>query len=181
MAFKAVLDLSAEVTISLGGMNKKTGKANPKSVEGYYLGKKSIEDRKKKSGVSYIYILQTDKGNVGVWGKTDMDRKMLSVREGEMIRITHSGMAKTANGDMYKYTVEVDSENTIQVLGSSASSSSSSDEDSSSSPSYDYDEEIESSDEEDDEYLSQVASKASELAASERRAKAAALLSKNKK
>ena len=76
MAFKAVLDLNAEVTISLGGMNKKTGKANPKSVEGYYLGKKSIEDRKKKSGVSYIYILQTDKGNVGVWGKTDMDRKM---------------------------------------------------------------------------------------------------------
>jgi hypothetical protein len=177
MAFKAVLDLNAEVTISLGGINKKTGKANPKSVEGYYLGKKSIEDRKKKSGVSYIYILQTDKGNVGVWGKTDMDRKMLSVREGEMIRITHSGMAKTANGDMYKYTVEVDSENTIQVLGSSSVSSSSDDE----APSYDYDEELDSSNDEEDEEISYAASKASELAASERRAKAAALLSKNKK
>jgi hypothetical protein len=178
MAFKAVLDLNAEVTISLGGINKKTGKANPKSIEGYYLGKKAIEDRKKKSGVSYIYILQTDKGNVGVWGKTDMDRKILSVREGEMIRITHTGMAKTANGDMYKYSVEVDSDNTIEVLGSSSSSSSSSSNDDE-SPSYDYDEELDSNNE--DEEVSYAASKASELAASERRAKAAALLSKNKK
>lgn len=115
MAFKEVLDLNCEITVSLGGTNRKTNKPNPKSIEGYYLGKREVEDKKKKSGVSYIYALQTQKGNVGVWGKTDMDRKMSSVAPGTMIRITHSGMRQTPNGDMYVYKVEVDKDNTLDV------------------------------------------------------------------
>lgn len=115
MAFKEVLDLSCDTTISLGGMNKKTGKANPTKIEGYYLGKKEVEDRKKKSGISYIYAFQTPKGNIGVWGKTDLDRKMLCAPTGAMLRVTQSGIVPTPNGDMYKYKVEVDVDNTIDV------------------------------------------------------------------
>lgn len=116
MAFQEVADLSADTTISLGGVNKKTGKANPSKVEGYYLGSKKVADKKKKSGFSFIYILQNDKGNIGVWGKTDLDRKMQAAPVGAMVRITQSGMTPTPNGDMYKYQVAFDPENTITVL-----------------------------------------------------------------
>ena len=40
MGFQELNGLDADVTISLGGVNRKTGKPNPVKVEGYYLGKK---------------------------------------------------------------------------------------------------------------------------------------------
>jgi hypothetical protein len=115
MGFKEIQDLNADTTISLGGVNKKTNKPNPTKVEGYYLGKRQVESKKAKSGYAYLYIFQTPKGNLGVWGKTDLDRKMTAAVPGTMIRITQSGMLSTPNGDMYKFKVEVDSENTIEV------------------------------------------------------------------
>lgn len=122
MAFKEVNDLSCE-TISLGGVNKATGKPHPKQIEGYYLGKRQVEDKKKKkSGFSYIYVFQTAKGNLGVWGKTDLDRKMGSAEVGAMTRVTQNGTTPTPNGPMYKYKVEIDSENTIEVLDANSAS-----------------------------------------------------------
>lgn len=115
MAFQEIASLDADVTIALGGRNKKTNKDNPKSVEGYYLGSKEVRSPKSKTGFASIHILQTAKGNVGVWGKTDMDRKIKSVTPGTMIRVTHTGMQATPNGEMYKYSVEQDTDNTIDV------------------------------------------------------------------
>jgi hypothetical protein len=117
MAYKTVVELDADQTVSLGGQNKKTGKKNPIQVEGYYIGKKEVDSPKSKSGKAFLYILQTPKGNLGVWGKTDMDRKMKGAVPGHMLRITHTGMQATKNGEMYKYSVEFDSENTIEVTG----------------------------------------------------------------
>jgi hypothetical protein len=127
MSFKEVASLDCDTTISLGGVNKKLNKKNPLSVEGYYLGSKTIEDRKKKSGVSYIHVFQTATGNVGVWGKTDMDRKLKSVPAGTMSRVAFSGMRQTQNGDMYVYKVETDADNTIDVGDLSASAGTTSD------------------------------------------------------
>jgi len=120
MAFKTVNSLEADTTISLGGKNNKTNKVNPTSIEGYYLGNRQVEDKKKKSGVSFIYIFQTSKGNVGVWGKTDMDRKMSQTPVGVMTRVTSTGTRPTPNGDMYTYKVEVDDSNTIEVSAPAA-------------------------------------------------------------
>lgn len=117
MAFKKVADLNPDEVISLGGINKKTGKKNPASAEGYYLGSRSVEDKKKKSGNSYIHVFQTSRGSLGVWGKTDMDRKLLTVTPGVMTRVTFDKMVGTPNGDMYKFSVETDDENTIEVSG----------------------------------------------------------------
>lgn len=136
MAFKEVLDLNPDTVIALGGQNRKTGKANPTKVEGYYLGKRQVEDRKKKSGVSYIYVFQTEKGNVGVWGKTDLDRKMQSATPGAMLRATCIGTTPTPNGDMYKFKVEVDSDNTIEVTASEEVIDSGFGEDTSPSPAF---------------------------------------------
>lgn len=123
MAFKEINDLTTDVTIALGGVDRKTNKKNPTVIQGYYLGFKTIPDNKKKSGKSYIYVFQTPDGNVGVWGKTDLDRKMAAVEPGFLVRVTQSGMAPTKNGDMYKYKVEVDTENSIDVSNVAGASS----------------------------------------------------------
>lgn len=124
MAFKKVQNLNPDTMISLGGINKKTGKKNPVSVEGYYLGRNQFEDRKKKSGIGYTYVFQTEDGSVGVWGKTDLDKKMSGATPGQMMRLTFLNMRKTPNGDMYVYEVEFDPENTIEVAAVSDNDSS---------------------------------------------------------
>lgn len=130
MSFKEVVDLDCESTISLGGRDKKTGKANPTQLEGYFVGSKKTKSTRAKSGFSNLHIFQTENGNIGLWGKTDLDRKMLSVTPGSMTRVTQSGSVPTPNGDMYKYKVEVDASNKIDVgsLESSESASGSDEE-----------------------------------------------------
>lgn len=118
MAFKEIQSLDAETTISLGGFNKKTRQDNPTQITGYYLGSKTVPSQKSKTGKAYIHIFQTADGNVGVWGKTDLDRKMSALTEkvGVMVRVTQSGTKPTKGGnDMYIFRVEVDADNTIEV------------------------------------------------------------------
>lgn len=115
MAFTEITSLDAEQTTALGGTNRKTGKKNPTQVEGYYLGSRKVESKKSKSGFAAIHFFQTPKGNLGVWGKTDMDRKLEGVTPGSMVRVTWTGMQATPNGEMYKYKVEADKDNTIEV------------------------------------------------------------------
>jgi hypothetical protein len=119
MGYKDVADLSADVTVALGGTNKKTGKKNPTSIEGYFLGSRQVADRKKKSGFSYIHIFQTEKGNIGVWGKTDLDNKILTITPGTMTLVNFDRMVPTPNGDMYKFKVQFDADNTIEVAAPS--------------------------------------------------------------
>lgn len=146
MAFKQVADLDADKTTALGGFNKSTGKPNPKQVEGYYLGVREVENKK---GTANLYFLQTPEGNLGVWGKTDLNKKMKAVPPGAMVRLTHTGMLTTKNGDMYKYKVEVDADNSIDVSMIAGASDSSDDSESQDDESTGYGAE---SDEEEQEY-----------------------------
>lgn len=115
MAFKEVVDLDCDRTTALGGVNKATGKKNPTKVEGYFIGSKDTPSKKSRNGIAKLHIIQTAEGNLGVWGKTDLDRKMASTPAGAMVRITQNGTVPTPNGDMYKFKVEVDLDNTIEV------------------------------------------------------------------
>ena len=118
MAFKELADMDCDSTTALGGFNKKTGKPNPTKAEGYLIGSKDVPSTKSKTGFAKLHIIQTAKGNLGIWGKTDLDRKMLAVEPGCMIRITQNGTVPTGKGnDMYKFKVEVDEENRIEVAG----------------------------------------------------------------
>jgi len=175
MAFKAVTDLSTDTTISLGGFNKKTGKNNPTSVEGYFLGARKVESKKAKSGYAFIYTLQTSKGNIGVWGKTDLDRKMESVQPGHMVRASFDKMVATPNGEMYKFKVEVDADNTIEVSSAAPKTNSYKTEASSNNDEYESNEDIPENNYEEEEAEQQAA-----LAAAERKAKVDALLKSNK-
>lgn len=117
MAFKEVQSLDADVVIALGKKDKKTGKAYPKTAEGYYLGSRTVQN---KRGESTLHFLQTDAGNLGIWGTTDLNRKLGQVEVGTMIRVTSTGTKATPNGDMYTYRVEIDNDNTITVLTAGA-------------------------------------------------------------
>lgn len=178
MGFKEVLDLDASSSIALGGVNKKTGKKNPTAVEGYYLGSRKVTSPKSKGGQAYLHVLQTADGNLGVWGKTDMDRKVTAVTPGTMIRVTHTGMVPTKNGDMYKYKVEVDSENTIEV---SAGSNFNNKEETAEEEDLDTYEDEETYADEDEEINTPAKVFQAAQTFSERKAKVQALLSKGKR
>lgn len=174
MGFQEITSLDAEMTIAIGGMNKKTGKKNPTSIEGYYLGKREVESKKSKTGKAFVYYFQTSKGNVGVWGKTDLDRKMESATPGTMLRVSHTGMLATPNGEMYKFKVEFDPSNTITVAGSNEASGGYEEEE---APGFDSDEELDSYDS--DEAPAYKAPTPA-LSASDRQAKVQALLAKKR-
>jgi hypothetical protein len=118
MAFKEVQSLEADTTISLGGFNKKTRTDNPTTITGYFLGSRKVASPKAKTGWSALHVFQTAEGNVGVWGKTDLDRKLtaLATQLGVLVRVTQSGFKPTKNGnDMYLFRVEVDADDRIEV------------------------------------------------------------------
>lgn len=121
MGFTEVASLDAEVTVALGKKDKATGKPYPKQAEGYYLGTRTVES---KRGESKLHFLQTASGNLGVWGTTDLNRKLAAVPAGTMVRITSTGTKPTPNGDMYTYRVEQDAANTIEVLSAGSSNTS---------------------------------------------------------
>jgi hypothetical protein len=130
MAFQDVASLETETTVNVGGLNKKTGKPNPKSIEGYFIGTKGgIPNKFNPDKPNCIHVLQTPNGNVGVWGKTNMDQKMKAVTPGQLIRISFTGTKPSNKGnDMLLFKVEVDKDNTIEVDQEEASSVVSSDD-----------------------------------------------------
>lgn len=115
MAFEEPVELDTDVVFSLGGVDKKTGKKNPTQVEGYFLGSKEIPDKYAKSGKGYLHIFLTPNGNVGVFGKTDLNRKMMTVDPGTMTRVTYTGTLPTKYGPMAKFKREIDKDRTIPV------------------------------------------------------------------
>jgi len=115
MAYKTVVELKSDQTIKLGGKGA-DGKPNPTSIEGYYLGKR---ETKSDYGVGVIHFFQTQDGNIGVWGKTNMNRLLSSERVGQMVLVRFTGMGKPQKGKAapYNYQVQYDEDNTIDVGG----------------------------------------------------------------
>jgi hypothetical protein len=123
MAFEKVQSLNAETAISLGGFNTKLKKDNPTSIVGYFIGTKIVDSRSSESGKSNLHIFQTSTGNVGVWGKADLDSKMFSVKKGNLVSVTFLEIKQLAKGKMYLYDVEQDRANTIDVAETQAAAS----------------------------------------------------------
>lgn len=119
MSFKEVQSLDAETAIALGGYNKKNKKDNQTTITGYFLGSKIVDSPKSTSGKSKLHIFQTPNGNVGVWGKTDLDSKLNNAPIGAMVRASFVDVVELKGGNtMYKYKVEVDTSNSITVVAS---------------------------------------------------------------
>lgn len=125
MGFTEVNSLDADVTVALGKTNKETGRPYPTQAEGYFLGSRTVESKRGdsklhflQSGVAYKDLKLSVGQNLGIWGTTDLNRKLSQVTPGTMVRITSTGTKPTPNGDMYTYRVETDKTNTIEVSAS---------------------------------------------------------------
>lgn len=116
MALTKVMDLDCDNTIAIGGKDG-DGKSNPTGVKGFYLGYRKVDT---DYGEAKLHVFQTKNGNLGVWGKTDLDRKLSAVELGNYTEVTFAGMkASTKKGrkPSYKYDVAQDSDNAIEVSG----------------------------------------------------------------
>jgi len=121
MAYETIADFDCTKTISVGGtrLDKKTGKRykNPTQIEGFYVGTKSgIDNKLNPEKPMSIHIFQTAEGNVGVWGKTDLDQKMRRAKVGYMTLVAFDKMVPTNRLPMFKYTVQQDPQNVNQDL-----------------------------------------------------------------
>lgn len=116
MAYKKHVELQTDNAIQLGGKDK-SGKANPTSIEGYYLGYKTTPDQ--GYGPGTLHIFQTETGTVGVWGKTNLNRILTAERRGQMVLVEFTGMGQAKKGrrPAYNYELQYDEENTMDVSG----------------------------------------------------------------
>ncbi len=111
MAYKTKLDAKTDEAIKLGG------EGNPSSIEGYYLGAKDTPDT--GYGPGKLHIFQTEKGNVGVWGKTNINRLLTADHAGQMCLLEFTGMGERRKGRnaAYEYKLSYDEDNTIDTSG----------------------------------------------------------------
>lgn len=179
MALKEIVTLDAEVTIALGGLNTKTKKKNPEHAEGYYLGSRSVSSPRSKTGFALIHFLLTPKGKLGIWGKTDLDKKLARVKPGSRTVIDFSGMISMPNGSMYTFRVSSDDDDTVEVADGGLSAGTDSDKGST----YDAGDDGDTSTDDDDDtgasYEAEERTQNTALSALERKQKVEALL-KNK-
>jgi hypothetical protein len=115
MAYQKVRALEADVTYALGKLNKKTGKTDPKMVEGYYLGTRLVET---PLGDSTLHYFETQSGVVAVWGATKLNSGLSQVKLGNMTRVEFVGVGKPSKGKQGArlFDIQQDPDNSIEVL-----------------------------------------------------------------
>jgi hypothetical protein len=164
MSFKTVTGLDTENVFALGGVDQKTGKKNPTSLEGYYLGSKKV---KTETGIALIHVFQTALGNNGFWGSADTNSKLAQVRVGTMTKVEFVEKKKISGGKTKKiFNVMVDDENVIDTGALNASSEGAYDDDNGDSDEGGFEEED--------------AAQSAALADAEKRARTASILNKGK-
>lgn len=117
-------DLADVVGVTLGGLNKTTGRANPTQLEGYFLRR---EERlsKKYNKLQSFWIYQTKAREVGLYGSGGLDSEMKKAVVGRMTLVTATGELKdTGKGNPMKvFNVKQDKTNTIEVDSQHSNSS----------------------------------------------------------
>lgn len=108
--------------VTLGGSDKKTGKKNPTKIEGYLLRIETRPNKFNPDKPQNFYVLRTEKGDVGVYGKAGIDREMRNSRIGRMTLIEDTGkVLDTGKGNPMKvFKAMQDPKNTIEVTGEDA-------------------------------------------------------------
>lgn len=115
MAYEKVTDLSTDTVYKLGGVDSKTNKKNPISIEGFYLGSRTV---KSENGDSTIHVFQTPRGNEGIWGSADTNSKLSTVPLGTMTNVVFKAKVKIGGGKTKNtFDVFVDKDQSIPVNG----------------------------------------------------------------
>ena len=113
MAFEKLGDTKA---VTLGGINKTTGKKNPTQLEGYFLRIEERPNKFNKNKPQNFYVFLTPSGEVGLYGKAGLDKEMKKASAFTMTRVTNTEKTlDTGMGNpMIVFEVEQDRTNTME-------------------------------------------------------------------
>ncbi len=109
--------------VTLGGVNKNTGAANPTTVKGYYKGKRELTF---STGSATFLVIQTKDGDVGVRETKNMTRGLSDIEEqastsgdsvlGAHLTITYTGSDRSKNGFIFKkFNIDADTSNRLST------------------------------------------------------------------
>lgn len=112
MAYEKLNDVKS---ITLGGVDKKSGKQNPTQLEGFYIRKEEKPNKFNPGKPQAFYVFETKEGPVGLFGKAGIDREMKKANLGVMTKVVDTGkLLDTGKGNpMRVFEVYQDSTNTI--------------------------------------------------------------------
>lgn len=187
MAFKRYDDAQPDSWVTVGGISKKTGKKNPSTQTGYYLGRTVGKNQFDEDKDKVTFMVKTDRGVVGVNGNSNLIRRMDAAERnfksaegksplGASVVITCTGEQPSKKGNPMKlFDVQFDADDMIEVQ-SAGPISATEDDGGYVADTEDQDGSTYSDDNEDDEDSAQAAAQA----AAERKAKVQALLAKGK-
>lgn len=83
-------ELGEVIHVTLGGVDKKTGKKNPLFVEGFFVRVEQKPDKFHKDRPQNFYVFKTSRGEVGVYGKAGINRAMNRCQLGVMTKLTNT-------------------------------------------------------------------------------------------
>lgn len=112
MAYETKFDGSTDSTIKIGADN------NPTTLEGYFLGTKTIPSQTKGFKDSSLHIFQTPDGVIGAWGTTYLDRLLTEDLKGMKCLVEFTGMIapkKRGQRPAYGYKVQFDRGDMISI------------------------------------------------------------------
>jgi hypothetical protein len=107
MAYQEKFSGDADKTVAL--VNKGD------SIEGYFIGSKEIES---EYGMTKLHIFQTKEGNIGVWGKTHLNKLLTPDLLGMMCFAEFTGMIqpkKKGRKPAYGYKVKFDPDKKVPI------------------------------------------------------------------
>lgn len=189
MAFQDFSNPRPEKWVTLGGRNKETGKPNPTTAKGYYLGSFESQNKFNKDKKNTNLVLMTPQGLLGLTApshlvkkikenETNLAKRNIDAR-GLMVEISFVGEQDVGKGNPMKlFKVGFDPENrgSSELTLLTEESETGSDEESDYVGPDSYDQVAEQEEEQPVVQAAQLAQ-----SAKERAAKVQALLSKNKK
>lgn len=119
MAYQELADVKQ---VSLGGIDKKTGKKNPTELEGYYIRREEKPNKFNPDKPQAFYVFETKEGPQGLFGKAGLDREMKKATIGRMTLVIDTGTTMdTGKGNpMRVFKVKQDPDNTVDVAALSA-------------------------------------------------------------
>jgi len=114
MAYEEISDIE---TVTLGGVNKKTGEHNPTEIEGYLVGKEQRQNKFNPGTPQNYYIFKTQHGLQGVYAKAGINSALKNAVMGRMTRLVATGEElDTGKGfPMKVFKAAQDKANTIEV------------------------------------------------------------------
>lgn len=115
-------ELGSVDTVTLGGVDKATGKKNPTEIEGYLVEVQKRPNKFKPNDPQNFYVFQTQSGMKGVYAKAGIDSVLKGAQLGAMTKLvaTNETLDTGKGFPMKVFKGYQDKTNTVEVTAYSS-------------------------------------------------------------